>query len=77
MLNIRALCYGKLERNQEALQDFNRCIQLNPKQGTFYQNRSFQFNKMGDKKSALKDIQKAQQLGVNVNPQYVESLKKE
>jgi tetratricopeptide (TPR) repeat protein len=75
MINLRALANLNLNKNQEALNDYNLAIQLNPRQGVFFQNRSYLLSKLGDKKNALSDILKAQQLGVNVNPQYINFLK--
>jgi tetratricopeptide (TPR) repeat protein len=74
MINLRALANLNLNKNQEALNDYNLAIQLNPRQGVFFQNRSYLLSKLGDKK-CLSDILKAQQLGVNVNPQYITFLK--
>jgi Flp pilus assembly protein TadD len=74
MINIRALCYAQLRRNDEALADYNRSIELKPSQGIFYQNRSFYYNLNGDKQRALNDILKAQELGVEVNTEYLKLL---
>ncbi|TSA37637.1 MAG: tetratricopeptide repeat protein [Porphyromonadaceae bacterium] len=75
ILNLRGLCFSRLNKNQEALADFNKSIQLNPKAGAFFQNRSSLLYKMGDTKGALIDILKAQELGVQVNPGYLQMLK--
>lgn len=75
VLNLRALCFSQLDRNQDALADFNKSIQLNPKKGSFFRNRSYLLYKMGDYNGALKDIMNAQELGVKVNPSYLQMLK--
>jgi len=74
IINHRGLCLGYLDRDREALSDFNRAIELDPAKGTYYQNRSYQLSKMGKIKDALADILKAQELGVKVNPNYLEVL---
>ncbi len=74
MINIRALCFAQLKRYDEALADYNRSIELKPTQGIFYQNRSFYYNLNGDKLRALDDILKAQELGVEVNTEYLKLL---
>jgi tetratricopeptide (TPR) repeat protein len=74
MINIRALCFLNLKKYKESLADFNRSIELKPGQGIFYQNRSTYYNSVSDKQHALEDILKAQQLGVNVNPDYIKFL---
>ncbi len=74
MLNQRGRCYGYLNRNEEALSDFNQAIRLNPRKGSYYQNRSYQLSQMGNFKSALEDILKARELGIKVNPNYLQML---
>lgn len=74
LYNVRGLCLMQLNRNQEALADFNQSVRLNPTAGSYYQNRSTLLYKMGDTKGALKDILKARELGVKVNPSYIQLL---
>lgn len=74
LINLRAMSYSQLNRDREALEDMNLAIHLIPSQGIFWQNRSFLLNKMGDRQSALRDIEKAQSLGVQVNPAYIRML---
>lgn len=74
VLNLRGLCYGRLNKNQEALADYNRCIKLNPKAGAYFENRSYLLYQMRDARGALKDILKAQELGVQVDSKYLRML---
>jgi tetratricopeptide (TPR) repeat protein len=74
MVNVRGLCYGGLNRDREALDDFNRSIQLNPNAGAYYQNRSSLLYKTGDRRGALQDALRAQQLGLKVDPRYLKIL---
>ncbi|MBN2774068.1 MAG: tetratricopeptide repeat protein [Prolixibacteraceae bacterium] len=75
MHNVGGLCYRRLGKDNEALAEFTRAIQLAPQQGAYYQNRSYLLNRMGDNLSALNDINMAKQLGINVDENYVASLK--
>jgi len=76
MLNLRGLCYSQMKRNDEALSDFNQSIELKPTMGIFYQNRSFFYNSLGNKGHALEDILRAQELGIQVKPEYLNYLQK-
>lgn len=74
ILNQRGLCFDALNKNREALADFNEAIAINPKKGYYYQNRSYILAEMGDLAAALKDILKARELGIKVNPAYLQML---
>ncbi len=74
VLNQRGLCFDRLNRNEDALADFNEAIRLDPGKGTYYQNRSYLLSKTGDFQGALKDILKAKELGIKVNPAYLNML---
>jgi len=59
----RGVCYGRLGQPEQALQDHNRAIQLDPNEGTFYRNRSVTYRSLGNEAQANQDLQKAQSLG--------------
>jgi protein O-mannosyl-transferase len=71
MHNLRALAYRQDDQLDKAMEDFNAAITLNASQGAFYQNRSFLWFAMGNLPEAHKDILRAQQLGVTVDPGYL------
>jgi len=71
VINRRGLCFDRLNRDQEALKDFDSAIALNPSKGSYYQNRSYLLAKTGDREGALRDILKAGELGIKVNPAYL------
>jgi tetratricopeptide (TPR) repeat protein len=75
MYNLRGLANDLLRRYQEAIADYNEAIRLKPDQGVFYQNRSYAYFASGDKKKALADAEKAQNLGVTMDPAYLLRLK--
>ena len=74
ILNQRGLCFDHLNRNQEAVNDFNKAILLKPGIGAYFQNRSYVLAKLSDFKGALRDILKAQELGIKVNSAYLNML---
>jgi Tfp pilus assembly protein PilF len=57
-----------------AASEFDRAIQISPGTGAFYLNRSHLYQRTGRKTQALHDAQRAQSLGVSVDPQYLNSL---
>jgi tetratricopeptide (TPR) repeat protein len=74
MMNMRALALIELNRLPEAESEFDRAIQISPSTGAFYLNRSHLYQNTGRKTQALDDAQRAQSLGVSVDPQYLNSL---
>ena len=75
MMNMRALALIELNRLPEAESEFDRAIQISPSTGAFYLNRSHLYQRTGRKRQALDDAQRAQSLGVKVDPQYLNSLR--
>jgi len=75
MTNMRALVLIDLNRLPEAESEFDRAIQISPSTGAFYLNRSHLYQRTGRKTQALDDAQRAQSLGVKVDPQYLNSLR--
>lgn len=75
IMNLKAMALMELGKMPEAEQTFGQAIQINPRQGIFYLNRSFLYSRMGNKGKALNDALKAKQLGAAVNEAYLESLR--
>ncbi len=75
VLNTIGICFNGLGEYDNAIVEFNKALDLNPSNGVFYYNRSISFNKKGDRANALKDALQAQQLGYQVNPSYLDSLR--
>lgn len=75
MMNMRALALLDLNRLPEAESEFDRAIQISPSSGAFYLNRSNLYQRTGRKTQALDDAQRAQSLGVKVDPKYLNSLR--
>jgi tetratricopeptide (TPR) repeat protein len=59
----RGFCYyQELGLDQEAIKDFNKAIQLEPKNGDYYLYRALSYDKLGKNDDALKDFNKAIEL---------------
>jgi tetratricopeptide (TPR) repeat protein len=53
--NHRAMAYAGLEKNQEAINDLNKVIELNPKYAPGYRNRAGVFETTGEYSKAIDD----------------------
>ncbi|MFK7932175.1 MAG: tetratricopeptide repeat protein [Saprospiraceae bacterium] len=71
----RGLARYNLQLYTEGLADFNQAIQLDSGKGVFYLMRSQTYNALGNQPQALVDAQTAQQLGAQVDPAYLQSLR--
>jgi uncharacterized RDD family membrane protein YckC/Tfp pilus assembly protein PilF len=58
----RGSLHVQLENFQEALQDYNKCIELDSRKSDFYLNRSELYQKMGNVQKSLKDQNKYKEL---------------
>ncbi|MBL4651974.1 MAG: tetratricopeptide repeat protein [Flavobacteriales bacterium] len=74
LINI-GICLYKLNKNNEAIQQYNRCIQLMPNNGRILYLRALVYAQATNFKNAFTDAQKATQLGVQVSPQQMNEWK--
>ena len=56
---LRGLTLGKVGNHQEAINAYNKAIQLNPKDAEAYGNRGVAYSKLGNYQQAIKDYNKA------------------
>lgn len=77
VINTIGLCHFRLKEYEKALAEFNRSIQIDATKGVFFLNRSLALNAMNDRTRALQDAQRAEQLGANVNTEYINHLKQQ
>ena len=68
--NNRGIAYVGRQQYDLAIADFNKAIELDPKNGKVYNNRAIAYWQKGEVARARQDIQKAQSLGIPVNPRY-------
>jgi len=69
--------YFQLGNYDSAIIDFTKAIDLNPNNKEAYFNRSQTYNNVKKSRNALDDALKAQSLGYNVDPAYLEKLRKQ
>jgi lipoprotein NlpI len=72
--NNRGIAYMGRQQYDLALADFNKAIELDPKNGKVYNNRAIAYWYKGEVARARQDIQKAQRLGISVNPDLVNKI---
>ena len=70
----RGLACRHLKMIPQSISDFDRAIQLDPKNGEFYLNRSYSHKDLGNNSAAKADALKAQSLGQKIDPAYLHSL---
>jgi protein O-mannosyl-transferase len=75
VINTIGLCWFRLKNYNKALEEFNHSIRLDASKGAYFLNRSLVLNATGDKANALKDAERAMQLGFQVNNDYLNHLK--
>jgi len=72
--NNRGIAYMGKQQYDLAIADFNKAIELDPKNGKVYNNRGAAYWYKGEVARARQDIQKAQSLGIPVNPDTVKKI---
>lgn len=72
--NSISVSYQALNQYDKAIECLNKAITLN-QNGAFFYNRAFSYLKIGNKKQALADAERAVQLGTKVDPQFLQQLR--
>ena len=72
--NNRGIAYIGKQQYDLAITDFNKAIEFDPKNGKVYNNRGVAYWYKGEVARARQDIQKAQSLGIPVNPDTVKKI---
>lgn len=75
IINTIGMALARLHRTDEAIKEFSKAISLNNKKGAFFLNRSYAYKSKNNTAKALQDAITAKNLGFNVNPKYIQSLK--
>lgn len=67
----RGICFLKLDKFNEAVEDFNYAIKLNDKKSGIYSNRGYALFKINKKEEACESWKKATELGDNSANSYI------
>lgn len=64
--NVRALCYAQMGQNENALSDFNKALEIDPKNAEVLGNRAFVWQAMGNLENAKADAKAAKRIDFKV-----------
>jgi len=65
----RGIAYAKLNKYEQAIEDFSKAIELNPDDAEAYYNRGLAYAKLNEHEQAIEDYGKA----IKLNPNYAEA----
>ena len=72
--NNRGTAYILKKQYALAIADFTKAIEFDPKNGKAYHNRAIVYSYQGETDKARQDLQKAQSLGIAVNPDFLKKI---
>jgi len=72
----RGQIYYKEGHFAQALEDYNKAIELNPRDADTYNNRALVYYYSNEHDKSWSDVHKVESLGMSVNPQLINALKK-
>jgi tetratricopeptide (TPR) repeat protein len=72
----RGNTYIMNEEYDKALFNFHQALRIHPNDPGAYHNRAVAYFKKGDYDKAWEDVKKAKRLGFNINPAFLEQLRK-
>jgi tetratricopeptide (TPR) repeat protein len=72
----RGITYAKKGQLDQAISDFNMALEISPKYGVAYYNRGIAYYLKRDYEKSLKDVEKAQSLAYQIDPKFLEELRK-
>jgi len=73
---MRGIAYGKKGLYDNAISDFNKAIEINPGHADAYLNRGYAYAFKGEYDKAWENVYKAQGLGHQALPEFLEALRK-
>ena len=62
--------YLRLEENRQAINDYDKAIELNPQYASAYNNRGIAYARLGDSRQAIKEFDKSIELDPKVPEVY-------
>lgn len=72
--NNRGIAYIWKKQYDLAIVDFSKAIESDPQNGQAYHNRAIVYSYQGETDKARQDLQKAQSLGIAVNPDFFKKI---
>jgi len=72
----RGLAYSEKGQHDQAISDFNKALEINPRNAEAYINRGLAYSEIGENDKAWGDVHKAQDLGFKIHPGFLKALRK-
>ncbi len=60
----------------QAISDYTKALEINPRFAGAYYNRAFSYFRKGEYERSWKDIEKAESLGHQISPKFLDDLRK-
>jgi len=70
----RGLAYSEKGQHDQAISDFTKALELNPRNAEAYINRGLAYSEIGENDKALGDVHKAKDLGFEIHPGFRQLL---
>jgi lipoprotein NlpI len=72
--NNRGVAYVETKQYDQAIADFSKAIELDSTNGKAYNNRAIAYWYKGEIHKVRQDVQKAQSLGISINPEFLKTI---
>jgi len=72
----RGIAYGKKGQYDQAISDFNKALEINPRYAEAYYSRGVAYYFKREYGKSWKDVEKAQSLGHQIDPKFLDKLRK-
>jgi len=74
--NNRGVAYDKKGQYDQAISDFTKALEINPRHDKAYNNRGIAYFHEREYEKSWKDVEKAQYLGFRIDPEFLDNLRK-
>ncbi len=74
--NNRGLSYARKGQHDQAISDYDKALEINPRNAKPYYNRGIAYFEKGQYDKAWGDVHKAQDLGFKIHPGFLKALRK-
>jgi len=71
----RGIVYYVKGKYDQAISDYSKALEINPKDTAAYNNRGLYYYRKGEYDKAWEDVRKAQSLGFQVRPVFLKNLR--
>ncbi len=74
--NNRGVAYARKGQHDQAISDYDKALEINPRNAKPYYNRGIAYFEKGQYDKAWEDVHKAQDLGFKTHPVFLKALRK-